>query len=131
MQEPDYIWTSLVTRCVDLYPGEVYADMEQAYADDLVETFMIAREDVEEAYAMGKQAALERLADRYHLITGTVAEMSWRACVEKEAKKPIGHQAAPGASRPRPARQSVRPAAPKVGRIDPCPCGSGKKYCGT
>jgi uncharacterized protein YecA (UPF0149 family) len=24
--------------------------------------------------------------------------------------------------------ESVRRAAPKVGRNDPCPCGSGKKY---
>ena len=36
-------------------------------------------------------------------------------------------QAAQSVNRPAPARQPVK-AAPKVGRNDPCPCGSGKKY---
>jgi hypothetical protein len=27
---PDYIWTSLVSRSVDVYPGEVCGDIEQA-----------------------------------------------------------------------------------------------------
>jgi len=31
-------------------------------------------------------------------------------------------------SRPAPARRSRRPQVPPVGRNDPCPCGSGKKY---
>jgi len=127
-REPDCIRTALVCRCVDLYPGEVHADSEQAYSDGLVEPFMIAWEAVQEAYAMGKQAALARLADSYHPIDDTVAEMSWWACFGKEARKPKGHEAIPGASGPRKARQSVRPAVPKVGWNDPCPCGSGKKY---
>src|SRR5208282_3344251 len=84
---PDYVWTSLVSRCVDLYPGEVYADIEPAYADDLVERFTIAWADVEDAYAMSKQAALDRLADRYHLITDTVAEISWWACFRTEGQR--------------------------------------------
>lgn len=126
-----YIYTSLVSRSVDLYPGEVYGDIEQAYADDLVESFMCRWEDLQEAHAMSKQAALERLTGRYHLITDTVAAMSSWACFEKEAKKPQGRLATPGAWRP---RHPVRPAVPKVGRNDPCPCGSGKKHkkcCGT
>ena len=37
-----------------------------------------------------------------------------------------GHGAPPGA--PPPAAQPIHRDAPKVGRNDPCPCGSGKKY---
>jgi len=62
-RKPDYVWTSLVSRCVDLYPGEVYADIQQAYADDLIEGFVIRWEGVEEAYAMGREAALEDLVN--------------------------------------------------------------------
>jgi preprotein translocase subunit SecA len=35
---------------------------------------------------------------------------------------------APTAIAGEPARQSMMNAMPKVGRNDPCPCGSGKKY---
>jgi hypothetical protein len=71
---------------VDLYPGEVYADIEQAYADDLIEPFMISWEDVQEAYAECKEVALGRLRERYYLIADTVAELSWWACFTKEPK---------------------------------------------
>jgi len=33
-----------------------------------------------------------------------------------------------GESRPRPKQETVVRSQPKVGRNDPCPCGSGKKY---
>jgi hypothetical protein len=107
-REPDYIWTSLASRCVELYPEEVYADIRQAYADGLVEDFFTKWEHVEEVYAMGKQAAMARLASRDPFID-TVTEISQWPCFERQA-------------------QPLRPSVPKVGRNDPCPCGSGKKY---
>ena len=39
-----------------------------------------------------------------------------------------GWAAAPGGHLARPAGALVRAAVPPVGRNDPCPCGSGKKY---
>ena len=127
-RKPDYVWTSLVSRCVDLYPGEVYADIQQAYADDLIEGFVIRWEGVEEAYAMGREAALEDLVDshRYHLITDTVAELSSWACFNKEPKRSTWNQVKPVRSWP--AEQSKPATSTKVGRNEPCPCGSGKKF---
>ncbi|HNS48738.1 MAG TPA: preprotein translocase subunit SecA [bacterium] len=43
----------------------------------------------------------------------------------------FGKEAAPAGPAPRPTIEAPRPAeseAPRVGRNDPCPCGSGKKY---
>ena len=37
-------------------------------------------------------------------------------------------EAARNANRPAPAKPQPVKAQPKVGRNDPCPCGSGKKY---
>ena len=127
-RKPDYVWTSLVSRCVDLYPGEVYADIQQAYADDLIEGFVIRWEGVEEAYAMGKEAALEDLVNsrRYHLITDTVAELSSWACFNKEPKRSSWNQVKPVRSWP--AEQAKPATSTKVGRNEPCPCGSGKKF---
>jgi preprotein translocase subunit SecA len=46
--------------------------------------------------------------------------------------RPAGGVGSPGAARPmaasQPRQQTVRRTIPKVGRNDPCPCGSGKKY---
>ncbi|HEX8537831.1 MAG TPA: SEC-C metal-binding domain-containing protein, partial [Cystobacter sp.] len=40
-----------------------------------------------------------------------------------------GKLAEPAAPRPAATRQAAAPSGgPKVGRNDPCPCGSGKKY---
>ena len=51
------------------------------------------------------------------------------------AARPVGGAGRPSAAPPRPARtggddviKTVRREEPKVGRNDPCPCGSGKKY---
>jgi len=40
-RQPEYIWTSLVSRCLSLYPEEVSNDIRQAYADELVESFVV------------------------------------------------------------------------------------------
>ena len=57
-------------------------------------------------------------------------QASAMALAKRSASQP-GHDAPPGAE---PAPQPIRRIGPEVGRNDPCPCGSGKKYkkcCGT
>jgi Protein of unknown function (DUF1186)/SEC-C motif len=103
---------SLVSCCLDLYPGEVYQDIKQCYQDDLVEPFFVSIEDVEESLALGKDAALEKLKKNRHysLITDAIKDMEWWACF-KPPKPPGGDE-----------------KSKKTGRNDPCSCGSGKKY---
>jgi len=50
--------------------------------------------------------------------------------VEKRQRRPKrgGGKAAAGASADGDKQETVRRDRPKVGRNDPCPCGSGKKY---
>ena len=57
------------------------------------------------------------------------------AVAVRRHRRAIGAGAAAEATRPQPARtggddviKTVRRDEPKVGRNDPCPCGSGKKY---
>ena len=45
----------------------------------------------------------------------------------KETVSDLEYQGSQAASEPR-KKQPTKRAAPKVGRNDPCPCGSGKKH---
>jgi hypothetical protein len=78
----------------------------------------------------GKEAV--ELILRYPLITDLASDMGWIDCLQErpreyererdrgeELREPVASEyaAAP-----------IRRSAPKVGRNEPCPCGSGKKF---
>jgi hypothetical protein len=111
-REPSLVWSSLVSCSLDLYPGEVYQDIKQLYQDDLVDPVFVSMEDVEEGLALGKEAALKALRENPHytLITDAAKDMEWWACFQ------------------RPKSSGGDKKSKKIGRNDPCPCGSGKKY---
>ena len=122
---PSAVWNSLVSRCADLCPEEVLDEIRQACEDGLVEPRW---SNVEEAMAGGKEQALQRLSRSRHLvITDVAAEMEWWACFHKDSER--ARARALDRRYPWPGvRAPVQPAKPKVGRNDPCPCGSGKKF---
>jgi len=119
--EPDFIWSARVVACCDLYPEELVQDIERAYDDDLVDLFHVRMESVRDILAESQEEAPHRASQRRGgLIEDTVAEMNWWACFKKNAD-------APTTAYPTTAKQPVVKGK-KVGRNDPCPCGSGKKY---
>ena len=116
-----FIWSALATASADLYPEELIGDIERAYGDELIDPFYIRLEDVRWSLDMGKKRALQATRElRRGLIDDTLAEMSGWACfrMPEPASPPSGIIA--------PTQPVVR--GEKVGRNDPCPCGSGKKY---
>ncbi|MGD9029053.1 MAG: DUF1186 domain-containing protein [Anaerolineae bacterium] len=104
-----FVWASLVSESTSLYPEELLPDIRRAFADGLVDEGYIDLAWIEEILAQGQEAALAYLREsrRYQLIDDTIREMEGWACFD-----------AP----PPPEPQK------KVGRNDPCPCGSGRKY---
>ena len=123
------VWNALVSCTSDLYPAELFDDIKQAYADDLVDPRQISLQYIERQMALGKEQTLARLSAHHRLVEDTVAEMeSWDCFQERE---PIPHKPSSG---PLPAREWQAPPPPvvrdkpKTGRNEPCPCGSGKKY---
>jgi uncharacterized protein DUF1186/SEC-C motif-containing protein len=128
-RRPDFVWDALASCCADLCPEEVFEEIRQAYDDGLVSPGYISWEAIEEAVRLGKEAALEDLKESRHLITDAVEEMGWWACFDDNATDWDLPEAIPDEA---PAdlawREPVRQAQPKVGRNDPCPCGSGKKF---
>lgn len=127
-------WNSLVVCCLELYPEEVDADIQQAYADDLVENFYVTPNEVERSYALGKQKVLEELQNNHSntLINDTIQEMEKWACFKPSTPpktvKPSKTKSKKSKKEKPASRISEPRKGPKVGRNEPCPCGSGKKY---
>ncbi|MGA7980992.1 MAG: DUF1186 domain-containing protein [Chromatiaceae bacterium] len=120
-RKPDFIWSALVVACRDLYPEELIDDIERAYDDGLVDYFYIRMDRVRMALAEGEEKVLQRSRQfRADLIDDTVAEMASWACFQDKTDTPTNEYL-----------QTATPSTvkkKKIGRNDPCPCGSGKKY---
>ncbi len=106
---PSGVWNEVVACAGDLYPEELMGDIRQAYADELVDPEIIELERVETDLETGKDALLADFAENPHfrMVKDTVAEMEWWACFQPQPQRRV---------------------APKIGRNEPCPCGSGKKF---
>jgi hypothetical protein len=84
-----FVWNGLVSASNALYPEEVYDDIKQAYDDELIETFFIRLEDIDETLQRGKERVLDELHhhQRYSLITDTISEMEGWACFHPQDRK--------------------------------------------
>jgi hypothetical protein len=127
------VWDTLVSYSSDLYPGELFDDIERAYDEGLVDPSYIGLDNVKRDLAMGKDRLLVRLAHNPHrrLVEDTVAEMGWWACFQEDGPSAANGQTEVSARtklKPEAASSQIIRATPKIGRNQPCPCGSGKKY---
>jgi hypothetical protein len=120
-REPNYVWSGLGNCCLDLGPEEVLTDIDLAFEEGLIEENSFGPEDIKVALALGKEDALKQLREgpiRKTLIDDVEGEMSWMSGFDA---RPVARPAPQGV------KTVVRPG-PKIGRNDPCPCGSGKKF---
>lgn len=132
-REFSVVWLTLVSQCCLLYPDEVMPEIEQVFADNLIEEFYIDLDYIKNELAAGKEHALTRLANdpKQRFIEDTIREMEWWCCYQEPVVRDV--QPSP-ASLPVPSPEEAifntpnRRTMPKVGRNEPCPCGSGKKY---
>jgi hypothetical protein len=146
-RKPSAVWDGLANACADLCPREVANDIRQAYEEGLVDPGSIGWDEVEEAINMDPDAALKYARRRNQLITDTADAVAWWGCFHggnagAEEGAVAGIEAEDDLaffeddpdslfSRLRTDMdfpQPYRRTEPKVGRNDPCPCGSGKKY---
>jgi hypothetical protein len=138
------VWSCLVSVATDLHATELAPQVRRAFDDGLVDRYMVTREEVEEELAEPRGVVLRRTRRRCKgPIDDVVKEMSWWACFHEPALRArSGADAEPPLPIQEPVRETggwrpaepVRRKEPKVGRNEPCPCGSGKKYkrcCGS
>ena len=127
---PSFAWDGLVCAVADLPAPELLAEVRRAYAEDLIDESIADLEGIERDMAAPKPSRGEGLG----LVTDAISEMEQWACFHPEDSwptEPVEPEipvlppalAADTYVAPKP---FVR--GPKIGRNDPCPCGSGKKY---
>lgn len=126
---PNEAWDGLACYCADLWPDELMDDLRSAWQEELISPRTISWNEIEIERARGKDACLKRMEIRYTLITDVVKEMAWWACFDKDRKVADRERNAgvPEASLTG-MLWPIRRTEPKVGRNEPCPCGSGQKF---
>ncbi|MCI0390709.1 MAG: DUF1186 domain-containing protein [Acidobacteria bacterium] len=144
----EVVWSELVDAANDLYPEEVYDHIKKAYADGLVDEYIVDPEWVDEQMALGKDVVLADLPDLNHLVEDVTIEMrSWfqnreygdeldededwydeEDWDEEEDEEDWDRRRLAALNGNNFASPAPYIAPEKIGRNDPCPCGSGKKY---
>ena len=131
-RKPGALWDGLAHVCADLGPQEAIEELGRAYTDGLVDTGSIDWQDIEQALALGQQGAMQRARYRDPLIIDLAKNMGWMQCFHDEAqqyewKRDSGENLVESLSSEY-TTAPVRRTSPKVGRNEPCPCGSGQKF---
>jgi hypothetical protein len=131
-QEPSFLWGCLISDCLDLYPDTIREELEQAFAEGLDCEHVCSPQDIRKTLAQGKERVLAELGrnSRLELVTDAVARMEWWACFHPdEAPLKVNPELLSVPELPiAPTVEPYRREGPKVGRNDPCPCGSGRKF---
>jgi len=131
-RKPGAQWDGLAHVCADLWPQEAMEELGRAYADGLVDTGSIDWQDIEQALALGQQGAMQRARYRDPLISGLAKNMGWRQCFHHESREYEGEQDSDEnlleSASSEYTTAPIRRTTPKIGRNEPCPCGSGQKF---
>ena len=112
-REDETVVAYAICNLLDLNAKESLPLIQQAFEDERVDEFVIILDDVEEFFDLPRAAARPKPA------WNIAAESADDA--EEDDTVPFPLPPAPSAPQP-------YVAALRVGRNDPCPCGSGKKY---
>jgi hypothetical protein len=137
---PSFAWDGLIMAVADMPAPELLDEVRQAYAGGLVDPNIDTLEGAERRIRHPDPEGRERNP----LISDAIEEMEWWACFhdddfdsvpdddekgEDDDVDPalLSDPELPPPTAYAPAGPFVR-EGPKVGRNDPCPCGSGKKY---
>jgi hypothetical protein len=104
-----FFCAEIVSAATDLYPEEIYEEIKEAFEKDMVDETILDLKFVDQKLAQGKEKVLAELQDKRNgPIVDTIKEMEWWAGFREPPQKQVIKK--------------------KVGRNEPCPCGSGKKY---
>ncbi len=125
-----YFWEILCAIQHELLEDPLKPVLQQAFADDLIDPFYGTEAVLEAEYAKGMDYRDAELRRQYPPITNAALEAGWwiqaqNRALEPEPESDLDFDRA-RLSSPTPStfiRSSI-----KVGRNDPCPCNSGKKY---
>jgi hypothetical protein len=133
---PSYAWDALASTVADLPAPELLEEVREAFRQNLTDPTVADLDYLEREMASPPVGRRER----YRYITDAISEMEWWSSFHPEDELEAFAEPEPlEAVQPAPSLPAAAPVEdyepprpfvrePKIGRNDPCPCGSGKKY---
>lgn len=125
-REPSVVWNILIKCCIDIRTKKLLKHIESALSNDFLDPSipMISFNRMKE-YINEKKIDLRenlRNSELYSYIDDPIENLKWHHYSHWEPDEDFSIKAFP----PLPKTPIKKP--PKIGRNDPCYCGSGKKY---
>ena len=140
-QERNQVWNAWVQACYNTQPDSFMDALKALYEQELADPYYITLEELSGRCGMEPEAIRRTVmlqeADYYCYITDAIAGLRKLSCYSgeenellKSMENMVINQTAPISSPQSPAPSFFPGAADYsgVGRNDPCPCGSGKKF---
>jgi hypothetical protein len=109
---PSVVWCCLAAISAGIAAFELFPAIRRAYAEGLVDPQFMHPSELDAAQRRSPEDLLRETRERYPPIDDVASATSWWGRFGRDESVVL----------PSPAR------VPKIGRNDPCPCGSGKKY---
>jgi hypothetical protein len=122
-REPGYVWSALAYRCADIEALEVFPELRRAFEEGLIDAIDLEASELDAVEAAPRGETLAETRDREPPIDDVAEETAWWSSYgddDEDDEDASDRWLSDG-------REPYR-APPKVGRNEPCPCGSGKKY---
>jgi hypothetical protein len=121
-REPSQVWNNLASSAVDIEALRTFPELRRAFDEGLIESGYISASELDEVEAGPQGKRIELYRESQPPISNIAESTSWWQCFSKSYRE---HQLAEVAQ-----ENSNQPSVrnPKVGRNEPCPCGSGKKF---
>lgn len=128
-REEAYIWSNLAYISCEIHPEEIYAELAECFANGYINPEDICLQDVHECLQKDKEQVIATLksSPQFHFIDNAVEEMEWWAYFKEQESEYMSDDAKPWAYTSDSRNQTYINEF-KVGRNEPCPCGSGKKF---
>ena len=136
-RQENCVWSALCSACADLELIPVFDDVRRAYNQGLIDNQFIHLQELDEIEAAPDGLAIDRFREKHPPFTDIAKETAWWSCFNQDTWAPLPplpdnafENVAPPEYQEPPPYIAPQPyvAPPKIGRNDPCPCGSGKKY---
>ncbi len=146
-EDDEEVYLDVVSVLLHLHAEQAFGDIREAMRSGRISACDLGVDEVARAEQLGLDGCMRELrAYRpYRTVKDTIAETSWWACFDPaefdeededllfaldENGEDLECSLCDGEPRQwdSPDSTTVRRSVPKVGRNDPCPCGSGKKH---
>jgi hypothetical protein len=126
-REPNQVWDSLVAESADIEALVVFPALRRAYRDGLADPQSMTPEELTEAESAPPGRMIDALRERQPPIDDLAVATSWWSAFEKDSANYPLEEDWDGEGQLIEPQQPYRAPA-KVGRNEPCSCGSGKKF---